>query len=156
MSQTIYGVFDNRKQADEAIEALEAATGHHGVNAFVHEGHMRDEDVQMSATLALKGAIAGALLVGCVGALIGGLLLVPAANLSVGWVEFVFITIAGTVMGVTAGAVAGASEPTSELLAVSEVLEQGKVLVTAETDELPSATVIELMTRNGASQAKAA
>ena len=156
MSQMIYGVFETRNQADEAIEAIEEATGHHGVNALIHEGHMRDEDIQMSGTLALKGAVAGAVVVGCAGALIGALLLLPNAGMNVGWAEFVFMAVAGTIMGVTAGAVAGASEPNSELLAVSEVLDQGKVLVTAESDAIPAAAVVMLMTKHGATKARAA
>jgi hypothetical protein len=156
MSEMIYGVFNNRAQAESAIEAIEGELGSTGVNALVHEGHMRDEDVQMGGTDALKGALTGALVVGCIAALIGGILLIPAANLSIGWSEFVFLAIGGTIMGITAGAVAGASEPRKELIAMAQRLDEGKVLVTMETDELPSATVIELFTNHGALEVRAA
>jgi hypothetical protein len=155
MSNMIYGVFNNRAQAEQAIEAIEDQVGHDGLNAFVHEGHMRDEDVQMGATDALKGAITGALVVGCVAALIGGLLLIPA-NMSIGWTEFVFMAVGGTIMGVTAGAVAGASEPRKELIAMARRLEEGKVLVTMANDEIPAATIVELFNKHGAVEAKAA
>jgi hypothetical protein len=152
----IYGVFNTRAQADSAIDAVESETGSAGINALVHEGHLRDEDVQMGGTDALRGAILGAVVVGCVAALIGGVLLVPGANLSIGWTEFLFMAIAGTIMGVTAGAVAGASEPRKELLALAQRLEEGKVLVTMEADEIPTATVVELFSKNGAVEVKAA
>lgn len=155
MSQVIYGVFDNRTQAEKAIEMLEHEASVGGVNALVHEGHLRDEDVQMGGTKALEGAIAGALVVGLLASLIGGLLLAPAANLSVGWVEFVFIALGGTIMGVTAGAVAGASEPREELIAMARRLEQGKILVTMDT-ELPASEVIELFSAHGAIEVRAA
>ncbi|HLT38692.1 MAG TPA: hypothetical protein VK034_20530 [Enhygromyxa sp.] len=156
MSGMIYGVFNNRTQAERAIEAVEGEVGHDGLNALVHEGHMRDEDVQMGGTDALKGAIAGALVVGCVAALIGGILLIPGANLSIGWTEFVFMAVGGTIMGVTAGAVAGASEPRKELIAMARRLDEGKVLVTMATDEIPTATIVELFQNHGAVDVKAA
>lgn len=156
MSQMIYGVFETRAQADSAIEAIESQTGNEGINALVHEGHLRDEDVQMGGTDALRGAIAGALVVGCVAALIGGLLLVPNAGLSIGWSEFVFMAVGGTIMGVTAGAVAGASEPRKEVAALARRLEEGKVLVTMEADEIPPATVVDLFAKAGAIEVQAA
>jgi len=156
MSGMIYGVFDTRAQAEEAIEAVEEQVGHDGLNALVHEGQMRDEDVQMGGTDALKGAVKGALVVGCVAALIGGVLLIPGTNMSVGWTEFLFMAIGGTIMGVTAGAVAGASEPRKELVAMARRLEEGKVLVTMANDEIPTATIVELFEKAGAVEARAA
>lgn len=156
MSQMIYGVFDTRAQADLAIEAVEMSTGHEGVNALVHEGHLRDEDVQMGGTDALRGAILGAVVVGAIAALIGGVLLIPGADLSIGWTEWVFMAAAGTTMGITAGAVAGASEPRKEVVALARRLAEGKVLVTMEADEIPIATVVELFTNNGAVEVQAA
>lgn len=156
MSQMIYGVFNTRAQANSAIEAIAVEAGGEGINALVHEGHLRDEDVQMGGTDALRGALLGGGVVGVVGALIGGLLLIPAANLSIGWMEFVFMGVAGTIMGITAGAVAGASEPRKELVAIARRLEEGKVLVTMDADEIPAATVVDLFTKNGALEVKAA
>jgi hypothetical protein len=152
----IYGVFDTRAQAEAAIEAIEDQVGHDSLNVLIHEGRMRDEDLQMGGTDALKGAVKGALVVGCVAALLGGLLLSPGANMSVGWTEFVFLAGGGTIMGVTAGAVAGASEPRKELVAMARRLEEGKVLVTIATDELPSDAVVEILEVNGAVEAQAA
>lgn len=156
MSGIIYGVFNTRAQAERAIEAVEGEIGHDGLNALVHEGHMRDEDVQMGATDALKGAVTGALAVGIIAAIIGGVLLVPGANLSIGWTEFLFMAIGGTIMGVTAGAVAGASEPRKELIAMARRLEEGKFLVTMANDEIPAATIVELFQDHGAVDVKAA
>jgi hypothetical protein len=156
MSQMIYGVFNTRAQADSAIEAIAFETGHEGVNALVHEGHLRNEDVQWGGTDALRGAVLGAVAVGCIAALIGGLLLIPGTNLSIGWSEYFFMAVGGTIMGVTAGAVAGASEPRAELVALAKRLHEGKVLVTMEAAEIPIATVIELFTKNGAVEVKAA
>lgn len=156
MSGMIYGVFDTRAQAEAAIEVIEDHVGHDSLNVLIHEGRMRDEDLQMGGTDALKGAVKGALVVGCVAALLGGLFLIPGANMSVGWTEFVFLAGGGTIMGVTAGAVAGASEPRKELVAMARRLEEGKVLVTIATDELPSAAVVELLEVHGAVEAQAA
>jgi hypothetical protein len=156
MSQMIYGVFNTRAQADSAIQAIAFETGNEGVNACVHEGQLRNEDVQMGGTDALRGAVLGAVVVSGVAALIGGFLLIPGANLSIGWSEFFFMGVAGTIMGVTAGAVAGASEPRAELVALAKRLHEGQVLVTMDANEIPIATVIELFTKNGAVEIKAA
>jgi hypothetical protein len=156
MSGMIYGVFDTRTQAEQAIEAVEGEVGHDAINTILHEGHMRDEDVQMGATDALKGAVTGALVVGIVAAIIGGVLLVPGANLSIGWTEWLFMAIGGTIMGVTAGAVAGASEPRKELAAMAKRLHEGKILVTMATDEIPAAAIVELFQTHGALEARAA
>jgi hypothetical protein len=152
----IYGVFGTRAEAEHAIGAVEDELGHDGLNALVHEGHMRDEDVQMGATDALKGAILGAVVVGVIAAIVGGVLLVPGANLSIGWTEFLFMAIGGTIMGVTAGAVAGASEPRKELTAMAQRLAEGKVLVTMANDEIPAATIVDLFNASGAVEVKAA
>lgn len=156
MSQMIYGVFDTRSQAEMAIQAIETEAGPEGINALVHEQHLRDEDVQMGGTDALRGAILGAVVVGVVAALLGGVLLIPGADLSVGWSEFVFMAVAGTIMGVTAGAVAGASEPRKELLALAQRLAEGKVLVTMDANDIPPAVVVDLFAKNGAVEVKAA
>jgi hypothetical protein len=156
MSQIIYGLFDTRTQAEAAIRAIETQTENKGINALVHEEYLRDEDVQMGGTDALRGAVMGAVVVGILAALVGGLLLIPAANMSVGWTEYLFISGAGTIMGITAGAVAGASEPRKELLALAQRLKQGKVLVTMDADEIPVDTVKDLMAQNGALEVIAA
>ena len=155
MSQVIYGVFETRDEADEAIEAIECEVGHEGVNALVHEGHMRDEDVQMGATDALKGAVTGAIVVGVIAAVIGGVLLVPNSGLSIGWTEYIFMAMGGTIMGITAGAVAGASEPREELLAMAKRLEDGKILVTMDT-KLAPALAVALFSQHGALEVRAA
>ena len=155
MSQVIYGLFDTRNAAEEAIDAIEAEIGNEGVNALVHEGHLRDEDVQMGATDALKGAFLGATVVGIVAAFIGALILIPTANLSIGWSEWFFMAMGGTIMGVTAGAVAGASEPKKELIAMAKKLDEGKVLVTMASD-LDLGTVTETFGRFGALEVRSA
>ncbi len=155
MSGIIFGVFENREAAESAINAVEREVGAE-LGAVVHEEYLRDDDVQMSGTDALKGALMGAGVVGLFGALIGGLLLIPAADVSIGWTEFVFLGMAGSIMGVTAGAVAGASESREEIRRLAERLEQRKVLVTFNGADLPSATIINLFTANGAVEVKAA
>jgi hypothetical protein len=155
MSGIIFGVFENRAQADAAVEELTRQT-EGSVNAVVHQDHFRDEDVQMSGTDALKGAVKGALLVGIAGAIIGSLMMIPAADLSIGWTEWVFLGFAGTIFGVTAGAVAGASESREEIRAMASKLEAGNVLVTMEADDTPAATIVDLLAAKGALEVKAA
>ncbi len=151
----ILGVFENRESAESAIAAVERQTGT-SLDAVVHEDYFREEDVQMGGTAALKGALTGAGVVGLLGALIGGLVLIPSANLSIGWTEFAFLGLAGTIMGVTAGAVAGASETRDEIRRMSEWLEKGKVLVTLDVEEGAPGEILELFAANGAVEVKAA
>lgn len=156
MSGIIFGVFSDRERADAAVAAVEAEAGPQGINAFVHEESLRDEDVQMRGTDAMRGALMGAGMVGVLGAVVGCLLLIPAADLSIGWTEWFILMFAGSLFGITAGAVAGASEARAEIRAMARKLEQGNVLVTMEATEMPAATIVELLVANGASEAKAA
>ena len=154
MSTIIFGIFDKCEQAESAIETIEArAEGE--VNAVIHHGRLRDEDVQMGATDLIAGATLGAVVVGVLGATLG-VLLTQAAGLSLGWVEWVFIGAAGTIMGITAGAVAGASEPQRELKAMGDRLADGQVLVTIDTADVPSTRALEMFRTAGALEVQAA
>lgn len=156
MSQMIYGVFNTRAQAESAILAVQIETRSVGVHALVHEGQLREQDVQMEATDAFHGAIVGALVVGGLAALIGAVL-IPSGTLRFGWIEFALMTVVGTTLGVIAGAVAGSSEPRRKLLALAERLREGKILVTMKSDdELPLSTIVELFNENGAVEVVAA
>lgn len=158
MSEIVFGVFEDQQAADQAITAVEQEFGSRELSAFVHTDGLRDEDIQMRGTSALRGAINGALLVGIAGAVIGGLILIPNAELSVGWTEWVFMSIGGTIFGVTAGAVAGASESRDEIRTMANAMDEGQVLVTMEVSSEFSGTqaILDFMTRHGALEVQTA
>lgn len=151
MTSLFYGLFGSRKAAERAIEALSHETGGEGINAVLHEGHLDGENLQMGGTDVRRSAALGAVVVGCLAAGIGVLLLTPRIGLGLGWFEFMLIAIAGTIMGVTAGALAGSSEPGPELRPLVEKLGPTDVLVTIETGAASEEAVCDLLRANGAS-----
>jgi ABC-type nickel/cobalt efflux system permease component RcnA len=157
MSGIVYGLFDNKKHADQAVEFVQKRNEHVDINAFVHTDHLRDEDVQFSGTLAVKWAAFGGLMVGLCNALIAALILVPQAGMTLSTFEFGLLFAAGSLFGIVAGAVAGASESRREIKTMAEKLHDGAALVTVELQEgSPLRVVSQLEDQEGALQARAA
>lgn len=140
MPQIVYGTFSNRADADQALHRLRALQDreHPGEahNTFVHEGHMREEDVQLGGTLGLAGGIIGGTFVGIVGGLVAQFLIWPMAGVDFGLAGMFLMMMAGSVFGVVAGAVAGASECKSSIRADAERLDKrGGLIVMCETED---------------------
>lgn len=156
MSQFVYGVFESRNNAEQAIERVDALHHGSGVEAFVHEGHLEDGEIQMSGTQGLRGMIAGGVVSGLFGALIAAFVLAPAHDMGFGLAEFMLVALAGGVFGVCAGGVAGASEAKQEVAALGNQLRAGKVVVTMQVPTPEAGTVTRLLTESGASMARTA
>lgn len=156
MSQFVYGVFEDRAGAEAAIDRVDALHAGAGVEAVVHEGHLRDDEIQMGGTQGLRGMIAGGVVSGLFGAIIAALFLAPAHDMAFGASEFLLVMLGGTIFGITAGGVAGASEAKSEVAALGEQVRLGKVLVTLQVPREDSAIVTRLLGESGASTARAA
>lgn len=156
MSQFIYGVFEDRAEAEAAIDRVDALHQGSGVEAVVHEGHLRDDEIQMGGTQGLRGMIAGGIVSGVFGAIIAALFLAPAHEMAFGMSEFMLVMLGGTIFGITAGGVAGASEAKQEVSVLSEQVRNGKVLVTFQVPREDSAVVTRLLGESGAFLARAA
>ena len=157
MSQLIHGVFETRDAADDAVRAIERETGRtDGLSVVVHEKVFRDEDVQFSGTNAIRSAASAAALVGVVAACIGAFVMAPAMGMPFGWAEFALVALAGTVFGVVAGMVAGASESRKSLEIVAAEVGEGKIGVTIDAERAEVVDIVVHLKRHGARHVKAA
>ena len=140
MAHIVYGVFDNEAQADRALS--ECGTSE-TTGAQIQEGHWRDEDVQIGASQALWGGAIMGLGVGIAAALFAWMFLWPAAGVPLPAYAMIPMALAGSVFGLVAGAVAGASECNTELRALaSQVDDKHRVVVTCEVDKASDAEIL--------------
>lgn len=134
MAKIVYGVFDNAAAAEAVREHVHDGQGHGDWrDAMVHEGHFREEDVQLAGTDAKVGALQGGAVV-----FVAGMVAIYAANaliagLNFGLAETLLFGFASSVFGVVAGAVAGASEAKSGIREVGSHARPGEVVMTVET-----------------------
>jgi hypothetical protein len=156
MPKVVYGVFRDEMSAGEALERLHADARYREIGAVVHEGHVREEDIQLGGTHALSGMIIGGLLVGLLGAFFAYFFVWPMAGYWFGWPEALLVVLAGSIFGVVGGGVAGASECKASIREGARRVGQGGVLVTAELDRENVADVVELMRAGGAADVHAA
>jgi hypothetical protein len=154
--KVVYGVFDNRASADAAVERVDLPARHW--NAFVHDDFVREEDVQFAGTEALRGAILGGLVVGIGGALAAVLFIWPMDGWTGAWGAGALMAMAGSLFGVVAGGVAGASECKSPIRdEVGYAEKRGKVVVTCEVDHARDADrVISILEAGGGEHVNAA
>jgi hypothetical protein len=154
MSTVVFGVFDDAHAADRA-----AQTAHDdlAVDGVVHSGHLREEEVQIGGSEALQGAIQGGLVVGLAGALVATFVIWPYAGFNFGLSGFLIMALAGSVFGVVAGAVAGASECKSAIRKTAADVERGKTLVTFEASDREEVLKLrDSLTASGATNVQAA
>ena len=158
MSKVVYGVFRDDVSASRALGRLHAEPRYRDIDAVVHEGYVREEDVQLGGTRALSGMIVGGLVVGVIGAIAATFFVWPMAGYWFGLSEALLVVLAGSIFGVVAGGVAGASECKASIReGARTVATQGHVLVTAELDDSDEAAeVVELLREGGASDVRAA
>ena len=156
MGRVVYGVFDSAESADEAISDLTVPQGE--FNAVIHEQHVREEDVQLGGTDAMRGAIAGGVIVGVFGFLAAVLLIWPSHGWHDAWAAGLLMGFAGSVFGIVAGGVAGASECKASIREGAEFAKKrGKWIVTCELDHnRDAATVIEAFREHGGEHVDAA
>jgi hypothetical protein len=129
--KVVYGVFDDRAAAVAAAQHVGADEG----SAVVHATHVREEDVQLGGTEALRGALLGGLVVGLGGALAAVFFIWPMHGWSGAWLAGLAMAFSGSMFGVVAGGVAGASEcKTSIRDEAGWAVRRGKVIVTCELD----------------------
>ena len=154
--KVVYGVFDNRESADAAVERLEVRT--QDCTAVVHDDHVREEDVQLGGTEALRGALLGGLVVGLAGAFVAVFLIWPMHGWDSVWAPGLLMMMAGSLFGVVAGGVAGASEAKTSIRdEAAYAARRGKVMVTCELEHgRDSDRVIERLEASGGEHVRAA
>lgn len=155
MPHIVYGVFDNKAQA---VRALADCDTSEPTGALFQEGHWRDEEVQIGASRAMRGATVTGLCVGLVGAFFAWVFLWPAAGVPLPAYAMIPMAFAGSVFGIVAGAVGGASECKTELRALaSEVEQKHRVVVTCEVGNARDAERIrDAFERGGGEHVRAA
>lgn len=159
MSTIVYGLFDDQQSAERALQSAKdsLAQVHHAVDGVVHTGHLREEDVQIGGSDALKGGIMGGLVVGIGGALIATFAIWPFAGYFFGLETLVFMVVAGSLFGVVAGAVAGASECKEAIRGTAREVRRGRSLVTLDVEHRADvARLRESLSASGGTQVKAA
>lgn len=159
MSTVVYGLFEDRQAAERAVESAKASVAevHHQVDGVVHSGHLREEEVQIAGSEALKGGIMGGLVVGIAGALIATFAIWPFAGHFFGVEALVLMVVAGSIFGVVAGAVAGASECKEAIRDTAAEVDKGSVLVTLEVEHRQDLELLrEALTAAGARKVEAA
>ncbi len=136
MKHTLFVLFDDEKQASEAISAL-AREGipEDGFSVIVHRDTLHPSDLHLEETDArgglLNGLAAGATLGALAGVLVGG----PLGLLGIGpTAAAVFGAGAGSLYGLFAGGLAGASCPDPVLRRLADAVERGQVLVTVDVE----------------------
>lgn len=162
MPKIVYGTFKTETDADRLLGRLREMQAKRKTgdvyNSILHRGHVRGEDVQLGGSLGLVGGIVGGGVVGIVGGLAAALLIWPMAGVSFGWAEPLLMMIAGSMFGVVAGAVAGASETKSTIVQDAEDCEKrGECMVICEVDsprEVPE--LIDAFVEEGGCGVKAA
>lgn len=150
MSTVVTALFPDTRSAHAALDAVASAAADHGpVEGVLHEGRVHEEELPLPGTDALAGAVFGGLVVGGVAALLAGFVLWPDGGYWFGWSAILMMFVAGSVFGVVAGAVAGASEARVAIRNGSDAIRRGNVLLTCEVedDDVPSAR--EALTRAG-------
>lgn len=156
MTKVVYGVFEDGDSAQQTLDKLNENHRTNPFNVFVHSGHVREEDVQLGGTGALAGMIIGGLVVGLIGGLLAALVIFPGKGMTFGW-EVMFMTmLGGSVFGVVAGAVAGASECKPSIRDSARFVDRGKIMMTAEVDDGEVAEVVEAFTDGGGRDVRAA
>lgn len=157
MSTVLHALFPNAEAADAAMRTAQDTL--HNPEPFeghVHEDHVYEEEVPLSGTDALSGMILGGLLTGLVGALVGALIIWPSNGYWFGFEAFMAMFVGGTIFGVVAGAVAGASEAKECIRRHGPELRKGEVMVTCEVDNKDFDTVAELFRDAGGRHVEAA
>ena len=157
MSTVLHALFPNAEAADEAVRsARDTLDNPEPLEAHLHEDHVREEEVPLNGTDAVRGMILGGLLTGTVGALVGALIIWPSNGYWFGFEAFLAMFFGGTIFGVVAGAVAGASEAKECIREHSDELRRGEVMVTCEVANKDLETVSELFREAGGRHVEAA
>lgn len=156
MSKVIYGVFSQPAAAESVAEDLNRQPGGR-VYAIAHMEGVREEEVQYPATLALRSGIVTGLVVGGLSGFMIWAVLWPMHGFMLGANALGLMAFLGSVFGVVAGAVAGASECKPTLAGVAERAQSdGSVVVTCEAPADDLEQVATLMQERGARQVEAA
>jgi hypothetical protein len=155
MSKVVYGVFARSGAAEELAERLNQTSP---AFAIAHAEGVREEEVQIPATLALRNGIVMSVVVGVSAALIAWLFVWPTQIGIYFPVSTMFLlALGGSLFGLVAGAVAGASECKPELAETAErATARGLTVVTAEVPNGDVDATVEAFERAGGVNVRAA
>lgn len=158
MAKIVYGVFDNAQSAEAVREHVRDGQGARDWrDTMVHEGHFREEDVQLAGTDAKIGAVKGGALVFVVGMVASFVANSLIEGISFGLAEMLLFGFATSIFGVVAGAVAGASEAKEGIRSMGSQAKQGEVILTVETSrDADAARMVNLFRQNGGHDVHAA
>jgi hypothetical protein len=156
MSKVVYGSFAKVGSAEELAGRLNGDAPS-GAFAIAHAGGVREEEVQIPATLALQTGIVAALVVGLAAAAIVWSVVFPAYGIMLPVGAFFLIALVGAPFGLVAGVVAGAAECKPALAQQAELASaRGLTVVTCEVPNSALAKTMSAFERAGAVDVHAA
>ncbi|MEM6994498.1 MAG: hypothetical protein AAF721_28540 [Myxococcota bacterium] len=157
MSTLVHAVFENAPSAHEAVDDR-SYVNHDGtpLSGEVHEGHLREEEVPLPGTAALRGAVAGGLVVGVVGALFAGIVFWPMLGHDFGIGATVMAFLGASLFGVVAGSIAGSSEARESLREAARSLPPTGAMVTCEVADADVVSLCEHLRAHGGHHVQAA
>lgn len=154
MPTVVYGMFRGPAEAGRVAERLNHIEAG---NAVVHEHGVREEEVQLGGTLALRNGIVTAMVVGLFAGFLIWAVLWPMNGMMLGFPAFALLVFGGSTFGLVAGAVAGASECKPALVEVAHRADaEGRTVVTCEVPASDVDEVVRAMTEAGGAVVHAA
>ncbi|MBX7081446.1 MAG: hypothetical protein K1X88_19755 [Nannocystaceae bacterium] len=154
MPKVVYGVFSGALQAERVAAELNKLSES---NAMVFGEGVREEDVQLGGTLALRTGIVTGLVVGVVAAFLIWAVLWPMNGMTLTLEAFGLLVFMGSLFGIVAGAVAGAAECKPSIVDVAgRARAQGNTVITCEVPDREVAHVVHAMTEAGCASVHAA
>lgn len=156
MSKVVYGSFAKLGAAEDLAGRLNADAPR-GAFAIAHPGGIREEEIQMPATLAVQTGIATAFVVGFAAAAIIWIVVGPANGVMLSPGAFFLLALVGSPFGAVAGVVAGAAECKPALAQTAERAQaRGLTVVTCEVPNEGLARTMSDFARAGALDVHAA
>lgn len=173
MTKTVLGIFSNRDEANDAVEALRKADYKPAdISIVMKEGEEKEEVVESTGEHVVKGATSGAVTGGVIGGIAGlligiGAIAIPGVGAlliggplatALGLTGAAATTVSGAVTGVLAGGLVGAlvglGVPEEQAKVYEERIREGGILLAVSAKDGKEDEVLKMMEEHGATEAR--